>query len=733
MLFEGPLSKWTNVIQGWQYRFFVLDPTQGMLIYYTSKDNMVKGERRGVVLLRGAYLGIDSEDDSTFTIRSHGKTFHFQVYNEYVDLARDAEERQKWISNLEEAISLNSVNTDKLSVSSTSLFERKIAEADAYLQLLIDQVNALEQKGDQEQDVKEQESCKRVVTSAKRLIEAVKYSIVSLQLAKVHMDPHSDVKADVDYQAVLSHMNIHKDKILNNNEASSSTVQSGVRGGLTDDNDIDRTSIGSLDFRTAVKTVRKNFPVSSYSSSDDDDFYDADEAMDTPTISPSPTTSNLQRTETINKSNNDVLSKTTDNSTLLLHNTDNNTINKGKMNDTQVDGANRTSNSQIPFEIYEAAYEEEPEEELAPIDGTIISHLISQARISMDLTKITLPTFILERRSFLEMLADFLAHPDQFVNVADHHTPRDRFLQVVKWYLSAFHAGRKSPVPKKPYNPILGETFQCYYDIGLSSNSNTKLAKDGPVPWTSDGQVTFIAEQTSHHPPIAAFYAECPSKHIQIDGCLWTKSKFLGLSVAVHMIGDATLTLLDHDERYVMTFPSAYGRSILGVPWFEMGGKVTIDCEKTGYSANIEFLTKPFYNGKKHQITGSLHGPDKKEFCKIDGEWNGVMYAKYSDTKVSDIFFDTKTTPVIKKNVRPIAEQGEFESRRLWKDVTYSLKSKQLDKATESKSFLEQRQREGAKERAEKSIKWQTKYFVESGEQKWSYEKKLTKRLKQQS
>lgn len=33
-------------------------------------------------------------------------------------------------------------------------------------------------------------------------------------------------------------------------------------------------------------------------------------------------------------------------------------------------------------------------------------------------------------------------------------------------------------------------------------------------------------------------------------------------------------------------------RSILGVPWFEMGGKVSIDCEKTGYTAQIEFLTK---------------------------------------------------------------------------------------------------------------------------------------------
>jgi len=76
------------------------------------------------------------------------------------------------------------------------------------------------------------------------------------------------------------------------------------------------------------------------------------------------------------------------------------------------------------------------------------------------------------------------------------------------------------------------------------------------------------------------------------------------------------------------------------------------------------FFFQPFYNGKKHQITGSLYGPDKKEFCKIDGEWNGIMYAKYQDTKISDIFFDTKTTPVIKKNVRPIAEQSEFESRR---------------------------------------------------------------------
>jgi hypothetical protein len=58
------------------------------------------------------------------------------------------------------------------------------------------------------------------------------------------------------------------------------------------------------------------------------------------------------------------------------------------------------------------------------------------------------------------------------------------------------------------------------------------------------------------------------------------------------MIGKAVINLLDRDEEYIFTFPSGYGRSILTVPWFEMGGQITINCPKTGFSADIEFLTK---------------------------------------------------------------------------------------------------------------------------------------------
>merc|ERR1711981_575425 len=115
----------------------------------------------------------------------------------------------------------------------------------------------------------------------------------------------------------------------------------------------------------------------------------------------------------------------------------------------------------------------------------VIRYLISQVRIGMDLTRIPLPTFILESRSLLEMYASFFSHPDVFCAIADKTSPRERFIQVVKWYLSCFHAGRKGTVAKKPYNPILGEQFHCLFDptdggdgseyrINLDLNNNHK-------------------------------------------------------------------------------------------------------------------------------------------------------------------------------------------------------------------------------------------------------------------
>ena len=88
----------------------------------------------------------------------------------------------------------------------------------------------------------------------------------------------------------------------------------------------------------------------------------------------------------------------------------------------------------------------------------------------MDLTKIVLPTFILERRSLLEMYADFFAHPDIFTDISIKSTPEERMVQVLRWYLSSFSASRKSTVAKKPYNPILGKYCKFCKNVNYLSS-----------------------------------------------------------------------------------------------------------------------------------------------------------------------------------------------------------------------------------------------------------------------
>jgi len=84
---------------------------------------------------------------------------------------------------------------------------------------------------------------------------------------------------------------------------------------------------------------------------------------------------------------------------------------------------------------WDSLYEDsDPEDDLGSVEnhGSVLSHLISQVKIGMDLTKVVLPTFILERRSLLEMYADFFAHPDMFVSIADQTNPKDRIVAVLR-------------------------------------------------------------------------------------------------------------------------------------------------------------------------------------------------------------------------------------------------------------------------------------------------------------
>nr|XP_014351054.1 PREDICTED: oxysterol-binding protein-related protein 10 [Latimeria chalumnae] len=271
--------------------------------------------------------------------------------------------------------------------------------------------------------------------------------------------------------------------------------------------------------------------------------------------------------------------------------------------------------------------EDNDEEDLGVMDEqrSVILHLLSQLKLGMDLTRVVLPTFILEKRSLLEMYANFMAHPDLFVSITAGVTPEDRIIRFVEYYLTAFHEGRKGAVAKKPYNPIIGEAFHCSWDVpkdkikSIRTNSSSTVAKEQAKIQDLEPdrdqrgcyKVRFVAEQVSHHPPVSGFYSECKERNMCVNAHVWTKSKFMGMSIGVSMVGEGVLYLVEHGEEYVFTLPSAYARSILTVPWVELGGKVGINCAKTGYSATVTFHTKPFYGGKVHRLVLSRPGNEK--------------------------------------------------------------------------------------------------------------------------
>lgn len=623
-------------------------------------------------------------------------------------------------------------------VPSVQDFDKKLAEADAYLQILIDQLKLFDEKI---KDCKEDESRKKIENlkeSTCSMVESIKHCIVLLQIAKDQSNEQQHANGLVStinpvdgiYQPPLDTPVVNTTMPTQTalptdtsqvckSEKRPSTLPVGpvvtVMGSLQTPTP---NSTGSgpsgpssgVASPTHIPLPSHSVPDFSYSSSEDE-FYDADEYYQSstspkhcadPSGPPAASTATnedklLKRPETTESLNSSMSNGTTDADMFDCH------------DDRDDDG----------------------EGESVEEHKSVIMHLLSQVRLGMDLTKVVLPTFILERRSLLEMYADFFAHPDLFVSIADQPEPRDRMVQVVKWYLSAFHAGRKGSVAKKPYNPILGEVFFCHWDLPNEKEEPsppTETVSDGPVPWSSPNSVRFVAEQVSHHPPISAFYAECLSKKIQFNAHIWTKSKFLGMSIGVHNIGQGCVSCLEHDEHYILTFPNGYGRSILTVPWVELGGECNISCSKSGYSANIVFHTKPFYGGKKHRVTAEIFAPnDKKSFYSIEGEWNGVMYAKLASGE-NMTFIDTKKMGIVKKKVRKLEDQLEYESRKLWRDVTLNLKLKDIDAATEAKHRLEEKQRAEARERKEKEQQWETRLFHEDGEC-WVYDEPLLKRL----
>uniref|UniRef100_A0A4W3IDM6 Oxysterol-binding protein n=1 Tax=Callorhinchus milii TaxID=7868 RepID=A0A4W3IDM6_CALMI len=385
----------------------------------------------------------------------------------------------------------------------------------------------------------------------------------------------------------------------------------------------------------------------------------------------------------------------------------------GKSEESDSDTSEKQDDSFVDPEpmdlIKETTYVEESHEELGEAgeacqtevvseeNKSLIWTLLKQVRPGMDLSKVVLPTFILEPRSFLDKLSDYYYHADFLSEAAVEENAYSRMKKVVKWYLSGFY--KKPKGLKKPYNPIIGETFRCMW-IHPKTNSRT----------------FYISEQVSHHPPISAFYVSNRKDGFCVSGSILAKSKFYGNSLSAILDGEARLSFLSRGEDYIMTIPYAHCKGILyGTLTLELGGYVNISCEKTGYSAIIEFKLKPFLgsNDSVNQIAGKIK-LGSEVLATLEGHWDTEVIINDKKTNKSELFWnptiDIRQQRLTRCTVL-FEEQENVESEKLWQHVTRAISHKDQNEATNEKFILEEAQRNAAKERKAKKTEWFCKLF----------------------
>ncbi|KAL7752102.1 Oxysterol-binding protein 4 [Sorochytrium milnesiophthora] len=343
------------------------------------------------------------------------------------------------------------------------------------------------------------------------------------------------------------------------------------------------------------------------------------------------------------------------------------------------------------------------------------------------------------------------------INAAQQHTVEsERMVAVLRWFFAYLHGSfysRAAAGEKKPFNPVLGEVYR------------------GKWTTNGDGDTRMLCEQVSHHPPIGAFYVENRKLGITLNGHCGQKTKFKTTSINVQQTGRAVLTVYDGQlpseeqggkmpavlDEYFISLPEMVLRGLLsGHIFVEMMGHSRIS-SLSGYTAHIEYVPKPWFGGDYHVVKGYISRTDdeKTPLYELSGKWTETSYIarigvdgqtssgksskkdkKHKHNKsdassvtsntggnmspmspgtplpASETLFDPTDLPSVPPTLKPVEEQGELESTRLWGGVGQALQAGDYTTATKEKTAIEDRQRELRKARAQQEEDWHPEYFV---------------------
>lgn len=299
-----------------------------------------------------------------------------------------------------------------------------------------------------------------------------------------------------------------------------------------------------------------------------------------------------------------------------------------------------------------------------------------------DLVSISMPVRLFEPRSFLQRLCDgWVFAPLYLSTAAKAADPLTRMKLVITFAVTQLHL---SATDRKPFNPILGETYQASFD---------------------DGSQVFM-EQTTHHPPASNWEVIAADKSWHYWGRgVWSAS-FRGNTVKGNQKGWNHVDFAD-GHRISFTIPQVHVHGIMmGERYVDFHG--TMDFVDEANDLHCELQMNPDRKGFVKSLFKRAEtptdwfrgvitkGPAKtgQELCAVEGSWLGFV-------DIDGVrYFDVRDAP----RARHIPADNHLPSdARNRRDLIELLKG-DLDMAQKVKEIMEEAQRYDRKLR-EKNLK----------------------------
>ncbi|OCT63653.1 oxysterol-binding protein-related protein 6 isoform X2 [Xenopus laevis] len=229
---------------------------------------------------------------------------------------------------------------------------------------------------------------------------------------------------------------------------------------------------------------------------------------------------------------------------------------------------------------------------------------ILRNNIGKDLSKVSMPVELNEPLNTLQHLCEELEYSELLDKAAETDDPHERMALVAAFAVSGY-ASTYYRAGSKPFNPVLGETYECIRE---------------------DKGFRFFSEQVSHHPPISACH--CESKNFVFWQDIRWKNKFWGKSMEILPFGTVNVKLPKYGDCYVWNKVTTCIHNILsGRRWIEHYGEITIRNSKNCVSTcKMTFIKGSYWNASANEIHGVVMDQEGKVVHRLFGKWHEGLY-----------------------------------------------------------------------------------------------------------